>query len=137
VRIEAGGDGGVAHAGLHGLGSFRRPAGFGDMLSARIPPAGERLPVHDRGKVQAFHGGVEEPGVTGDGLGEEPASRPQDTSGFGQNGESLRSADRVVERSGLWTEPPRHAPQPIRVPPPQRRRTIPNHHPATSKGSTR
>jgi hypothetical protein len=51
VAIEAGGDGAVAHVGLHALGSFADRLGLGDALSARIPPAGERLPVHDRGKV--------------------------------------------------------------------------------------
>jgi Transposase DDE domain group 1 len=51
VRIEAGGDGAVAHVGLHALGAFADRLGLGDALSARIPPAGERLPVHDRGKV--------------------------------------------------------------------------------------
>ena len=33
------------------LGAFADRLGLGDALSARIPPAGERLPVHDRGKV--------------------------------------------------------------------------------------
>jgi hypothetical protein len=51
VRVEAGGDGVVAHVGLHALGSFADRLGLGDALSARIPPATERLPVHDRGKV--------------------------------------------------------------------------------------
>jgi hypothetical protein len=51
VRIEAGGDGAVANVGLHALGAFADRLGLGDALSARIPPAGERLPVHDRGKV--------------------------------------------------------------------------------------
>jgi hypothetical protein len=51
VRIEAGGEGVVAHAGLHALGALADRLGLGDALSARIPPAGERLPVHDRGKV--------------------------------------------------------------------------------------
>jgi hypothetical protein len=51
VRIEAGGEGVVAHAGLHALGAFADRLGLGDALSARIPPAGERLPLHDRGKV--------------------------------------------------------------------------------------
>jgi hypothetical protein len=51
VRIEAGGGGVAAHVGLHALGSFADRLGFGDALSARIPPAGERLPLHDRGKV--------------------------------------------------------------------------------------
>jgi Transposase DDE domain group 1 len=51
VRIEAAGDGVVAHVGLHALGAFADRLGVGDALSARIPPAGERLPLHDRGKV--------------------------------------------------------------------------------------
>jgi hypothetical protein len=51
VRIEAAGDGVVAHVGLHALGAFADRLGLGDALSARIPPAGERLPLHDRGKV--------------------------------------------------------------------------------------
>jgi hypothetical protein len=51
VRIEAAGEGVVAHVGLHVLGAFADRLGVGDALSARIPPAGERLPVHDRGKV--------------------------------------------------------------------------------------
>ena len=51
VAIEAAGDGVVAHVGLHALGAFADRLGVGDALSARIPPAGERLPLHDRGKV--------------------------------------------------------------------------------------
>jgi len=51
VRIEAAGEGVVAHVGLHALGAFADRLGVGDALSARIPPAGERLPLHDRGKV--------------------------------------------------------------------------------------
>jgi hypothetical protein len=51
VAIEAGGEGVVAHVGLHALGAFGDRLGLGDALSARIPPAGERLPLHDRGKV--------------------------------------------------------------------------------------
>jgi hypothetical protein len=51
VRIEAGGEGVVAHVGLHALGSFGDRLGLGDALSARIAPTGERLPFHDRGKV--------------------------------------------------------------------------------------
>jgi Transposase DDE domain group 1 len=51
VAIEAGGDGAVAHVGLHALGAFADRLGLGDALSARVPPAGERPPVHDRGKV--------------------------------------------------------------------------------------
>jgi hypothetical protein len=51
VRIEAGGEGVVAHVGLHALGAFADRLGVGDALSAVVAPAGERLPVHDRGKV--------------------------------------------------------------------------------------
>jgi Transposase DDE domain group 1 len=51
VRIEAAGEGVVAHVGLHALGALADRLGVGDALSARIPPAGERLPLHDRGKV--------------------------------------------------------------------------------------
>jgi hypothetical protein len=51
VAVEAGGEGVVAHVGLHALGAFADRLGVGDALSARIPPVGERLPVHDRGKV--------------------------------------------------------------------------------------
>jgi hypothetical protein len=51
VRVEAGGDGVVAHVGLHALGALADRLGLGDALSARIAPAGERLPIHDRGKV--------------------------------------------------------------------------------------
>jgi len=51
VIVEPGGTGVVAHVGLHALGCFADRLGLGDSLSARIPVAGERLPVHDRGKV--------------------------------------------------------------------------------------
>jgi Transposase DDE domain group 1 len=51
VRVEAGGDGVVAHVGLHALGAFADRLGLSDALSARIPLTGERLPLHDRGKV--------------------------------------------------------------------------------------
>ena len=51
VRIEAAGDGVVAHVGLHTLGAFADRLGLGDALSAAVPPTGERLPLHDRGKV--------------------------------------------------------------------------------------
>jgi Transposase DDE domain group 1 len=51
VRIEAAGDGVVAHVGLHALGASADRLGLGDALSIRIPRTGERLPVHDRGKV--------------------------------------------------------------------------------------
>ncbi len=51
VIVEPGGTGVVAHVGLHALGCFADRLGLGDTLSSRIPPTGERLPVHDRGKV--------------------------------------------------------------------------------------
>lgn len=51
VVVGAGGSQVVAHVGLHALGAFADRLKLGDALSARIPPAGERLPVHDRGKV--------------------------------------------------------------------------------------
>jgi hypothetical protein len=51
VKVEPGGDDVVAHVGLHALGCFADRLGLGDSLSAAIPPVGERLPVHDRGKV--------------------------------------------------------------------------------------
>jgi Transposase DDE domain group 1 len=51
ARIETGGVGVVAHVGLHALGRFADALGLGAALSARIVPAGERFPFHDRGKV--------------------------------------------------------------------------------------
>lgn len=51
ARIETGGDGVVAHVGLHALGRFADAVGLGAALSARIVPSGERFPLHDRGKV--------------------------------------------------------------------------------------
>jgi Transposase DDE domain group 1 len=51
ARIETGGDGVVAHVGLHALGRFADALGLGAALSARIVPSGERFPLHDRGKV--------------------------------------------------------------------------------------
>lgn len=51
VKIEADGDGVVAHVGLHALGAFADRLGLSDALSAAVPPPGERLAVHDRGKV--------------------------------------------------------------------------------------
>lgn len=39
--------------GLHALGAFADRLGLGDSLSARIAVTGERLPLHDRGKVPA------------------------------------------------------------------------------------
>jgi hypothetical protein len=49
--VEGSGKGVVAHVGLHALGAFADRLDLGDSLSARIPITGERLPVHDRGKV--------------------------------------------------------------------------------------
>jgi len=51
VVVEGSGKGVVAHVGLHALGAFADRLGLGDSLSARIPVAGERLPLHNRGKV--------------------------------------------------------------------------------------
>ena len=51
ARIETGGDGVVAHVGLHVLGRYADALGLGAQLSARIAPRGERFPLHDRGKV--------------------------------------------------------------------------------------
>jgi Transposase DDE domain group 1 len=51
VVVEGGGEQVVAHVGLHALGTFADRLGLGDSLSARIPITGERLPLHDRGKV--------------------------------------------------------------------------------------
>jgi hypothetical protein len=51
VKVESGGSGVAAHVGLHALGSFADRLGLGDALSDAIPVLGERLPVHDRGKV--------------------------------------------------------------------------------------
>lgn len=51
VVVEAGGEQVVAHVGLHALGAFADRLGLGDALSERIPTTGERLPLHDRGKV--------------------------------------------------------------------------------------
>ena len=51
VKVEGSGKGVVAHVGLHALGTFGDRLGLGDSLSACIAHSGERLPVHDRGKV--------------------------------------------------------------------------------------
>ena len=51
VVVESGGHGVVAHVGLHALCSFADRLELGAALSSRIPPRGERSPVHDRGKV--------------------------------------------------------------------------------------
>ena len=51
VVVEGSGQGVVAHVGLHALGAFADRLGLGDSLSDRFPLSGERLPLHDRGKV--------------------------------------------------------------------------------------
>jgi hypothetical protein len=51
VVVVGGGDQVVAHVGLHALGSLADRLGVGELLSARIPLGGVRLPLHDRGKV--------------------------------------------------------------------------------------
>jgi hypothetical protein len=51
VRVESGGTGVAAHVGLHALGTLADQLGLGAALSERIVPRGERMPVHDRGKV--------------------------------------------------------------------------------------
>jgi hypothetical protein len=51
VVVELNGAGVVAHVGLHALGAFADRLGLSHLLSSRITPRGERLPVHDRGKV--------------------------------------------------------------------------------------
>jgi hypothetical protein len=51
VVVEGGGEQVVAHVGLHALGSFGDRLGLGAKLSGAIPITGERLPLHDRGKV--------------------------------------------------------------------------------------
>ena len=49
--VASGGDQVVGHVGLHALGAFADRLGLGNALSARIPPRGKRMPLHDRGKV--------------------------------------------------------------------------------------
>ena len=51
VVVEGGGEQVVAHVGLHALGSLADRLGVGELLSARVPAPGVRLPVHDRGTV--------------------------------------------------------------------------------------
>ncbi len=51
VVVEPGGDQVAAHVGLHALGAFADQLGLGAALSTRIPVAGRRPPLHDRGKV--------------------------------------------------------------------------------------
>ena len=49
--VASGGDQVVGHVGLHALGAFADRLGLGNAFSARIPARGERMPLHDRGKV--------------------------------------------------------------------------------------
>lgn len=51
VVVEGGGEGVVAHVGLHALGAFADRLGLGHSLSGAVPWTGERAPTHDRGKV--------------------------------------------------------------------------------------
>ena len=51
VRVTGGGGQVAAHSGLFALGRFADALGLGEALSAAVPQAGERAPVHDRGKV--------------------------------------------------------------------------------------
>jgi hypothetical protein len=51
VKIEGGGHGAVGLVGLHTLAAFGDRLGLPGALSAAVPWAGERAPVHDRGKV--------------------------------------------------------------------------------------
>ena len=51
VVVEGGGEGVVAHVGLHCLGRFSDRLGLSDSLSAAVLWSGERAPTHDRGKV--------------------------------------------------------------------------------------
>lgn len=49
--VASGGDQVVGHVGLHALGAFADRLDLGNALSSAIPPQGERMPLHDRGKV--------------------------------------------------------------------------------------
>jgi hypothetical protein len=51
VNVESGGRGVAAHVGLHALGSLADQLGLGATLSSRVERQGQRLPLHDRGKV--------------------------------------------------------------------------------------
>jgi len=51
VVVGSGGEGVVAHVGLHALCSFADRLRLPHLLSEAIPWRGERAPVHDRGKV--------------------------------------------------------------------------------------
>lgn len=49
--VEPGGAQVAAHVGLHAIGCFADRLRLGETLSSVIPVMGERLPLHDRGKV--------------------------------------------------------------------------------------
>jgi hypothetical protein len=51
VKVESGGQGVVAHVGLHALGSVADALGLGAALSSRLDYTHGRAPLHDRGKV--------------------------------------------------------------------------------------
>ena len=51
VRVQGGGGGLVGHVGLHALGAFADRLGPAASLSCGVWWAGERAPVHGRGKV--------------------------------------------------------------------------------------
>jgi hypothetical protein len=51
VKVESSGTGVAAHVGLHALGQLADHLELGALLSARVAPTGERLPLHQRGKV--------------------------------------------------------------------------------------
>ncbi|MGH7955025.1 MAG: IS1380 family transposase [Gloeomargaritales cyanobacterium] len=51
VSVESGGIGVAAHVGLHALGSLADQLGLGASLSSRVERHGQRLALHDRGKV--------------------------------------------------------------------------------------
>ena len=50
VRVEGGGGQVAAHSGLFALGRFADALGLGEALSAAVPNADERAPVHDRAR---------------------------------------------------------------------------------------
>ena len=51
VKVESSGTGVAAHVGLHALGQLADQLSLGALLSSRVVPTGERLPLHERGKV--------------------------------------------------------------------------------------
>ena len=51
VKVESSGTGVAAHVGLHALGQVADQLSLGALLSSRVVPTGERLPLHERGKV--------------------------------------------------------------------------------------